>query len=281
LLGISATPCSFFSVFQRPTKTMPRKRSAAGLELCATVGSQAAMAHVPVRCRVGIATGMVIIGDPAEAGALRGQEIVGEVPGVAARLLALAPPDTVAIDRATRRLVGNLFDGRDLGAIETASGVEPIRGWQVLAESLVASRFEALCGATLIPLVGRDEEIGLLLRRWARAKAGDGQIVLISGEPGIGKSRLAASLEERLEGDPHLRLRASCSLHHQDSALFPSIEQLGWASGFARNDPPAIRLEKLEALLARAAPPDEDMALLADLLSLPALLRQIEGLAHR
>jgi predicted ATPase len=171
-----------------------------------------------------------------------------------------------------------------------------------LRPSAVASRFEALRGSALTPLVGRDEEIDLLLRRWARAKAGDGQIVLVSGEPGIGKSRITAALEERLQTDPHLRLRYFCSPYHQDSALFPFIDQLGRASGFARDDMPATKLEKLEALLALAAPPDEDVALLADLLSLPAsehqkvpnlspqrkkertleaLIRQLEGLARR
>ena len=167
---------------------------------------------------------------------------------------------------------------------------------------LVESRFEALRGPALSPLVGRDEEIELLLRRWARAKAGDGQVVLISGEPGIGKSRIAAALEERLHAEPHLRLRYFCSPYHQDSALFPFIDQLGRAAGFARDDSPAAKLEKLEALLARAAPPDEDVAFLADLLSLPAserhplpnlspqrkkertleaLIRQLEGLARQ
>jgi predicted ATPase len=159
-----------------------------------------------------------------------------------------------------------------------------------------------LRGSALSPLVGRNEEIDLLLRRWARAKAGDGQVVLVSGEPGIGKSRVVAALAGRLESEPHTRLRYFCSPYHQDSALFPFIDQLGRASGFARDDLPAAKLEKLEALLALAAPPDEDVAFLADLLSLPAserhplpnlspqrkkdrtleaLLRQLEGLAHQ
>jgi DNA-binding winged helix-turn-helix (wHTH) protein/predicted ATPase len=274
----------------------------AGLDLCAAVRALRPDASVPMRCRVGIATGMVIVGDPVGVGELRNQEIVGEAPNLAARLLVSAPPDTVAIDPSTRRLIGNLFECRESGAIETADGTEPIRGWQVLGESAVASRFEALRGLALSRLVGRDEEMDLLSRRWARAKAGDGQVVLVSGEPGIGKSRLTAALEERLQAESHQRLSYFCSPHHQDSALFPFIDQLGQAAGFAREDPPATRMEKFEALLAPAAPPDEDVALLADLLSLPVserhplpnlspqrkkertleeLLRQLDGLARR
>ena len=274
----------------------------AGLELCAGVRALRPDADVPMQCRVGIATGMVIVGDPVAVGKFRDHEIVGDPPDLATWLAGSAQPDTLAIDPATRRLIGNLFDCRALGTIDTNSGVEPMRGWQVLRESIVASRFEALRGPALSPLVGRDEEIDLLLRRWARAKTGDGQIVLVSGEPGIGKSRIAAELEERLGAEPHLRLRYFCSPYHQDSALFPFVDQLGHAAGFARDDMPAAKLEKLEALLALAAPPDQDVALLADLLSLPpserhplpnlslqrkkdrtleALIRQLEGLARR
>ena len=173
--------------------------------------------------------------------------------------------------------------------------------WQVLRPSVVESRFEALRGSALTQLVGRDEEIELLVRRWARAKAGDGQVVLISGEPGIGKSRITAELEGRLHAEPRIRRRYFCSPYYQDSALYPFIDQLGRAAGFAPDDPPAARLEKLKALLAGAAPPDEDVAFIADLLSLPAserhplpnlspqrkkertleaLIRQLKGLAR-
>jgi class 3 adenylate cyclase/tetratricopeptide (TPR) repeat protein len=241
----------------------------AGLELCAAVRTLRPDADAPVRCRVGVATGLVIVGDPVGAGAARGESIVGDAPNHAARLAVSTPPDTVTIGAATRRLIGNLFDCRELGGIDVAGGPEPIRSWQVLGASIVEGRFEALRGAGLTTLVGRDEEIDLLLRRWARAKTGDGQVALVSGEPGIGKSRIAAALEERLGGEPHLRLRYFCSPYHQDSALFPFVDQLARAAGFSRDDTPALKLGKLEALLARAAKPDEDVALLADLLSLP------------
>jgi class 3 adenylate cyclase/predicted ATPase len=257
---------------------------------------------VKLQTRVGIATGLVVVGDLIGAGSAQEQSVVGETPNLAARLQSLAEPDSVVIAAGTRRLVGDLFEYRDLGAVEVKGIAAPVPVWQVLRPSIVESRFEALRGSALTRLVGRDEEIGLLLRRWARAKAGDGQIVLISGEPGLGKSRITAALAERLHAEAHLRLRYFCSPYHQDSALYPFIDQLGRASEFARDDRPAAMLEKLETLLARAEPTDEDAAFLADLMSLPAserhplpnlspqrkkertleaLIRQLEGLARQ
>ena len=225
---------------------------------------------VRLQARVGIATGLVVVGDLIGEGSAQEQSVIGETPNLAARLQALAEPDTVVIAPGTRRLVGDLFEYRDLGTVELKGIAAPVSAWQVLRPSVVASRFEALRGATLTKLVDREEEIDLLLRRWARAKSGDGQVVLISGEAGIGKSRITAELQERLRAEPYLRLRYFCSPYHQDSALFPFIDQLGRASGFVSDDLPTTKLDKLETLLARAAPPAEDMALLADLLSLPA-----------
>jgi tetratricopeptide (TPR) repeat protein len=252
--------------------------------------------------RIGIATGPVVVGDLIGEDPAQEHAVVGETPNLAARLQALAEPDAVVIASGTRRLIGDLFECRDLGAVEIKGIAGSVPAWQVLRASGVASRFEALRGSALTTLIGRDEEIDLLLRRWTRAKAGDGQVVLVSGEPGLGKSRLAAALAERLHAEPHFRLRYFCSPYHQDSALFPFIDQLGRASGFARDDVPAARLAKLEALLALAAPSAEDVALLADLMSLPAsarhplpdlspqrkkertlaaLVRRLEGLARR
>jgi class 3 adenylate cyclase/predicted ATPase len=250
-----------------------------------------------LHARIGIATGLVVVG-----GEVVEHDVTGDTPNLAARLQALAEPDAVVIAASTRQLTGELFEYRDLGEIELKGIAGRVSAWQALRSSAIASRFEALRGLALTPLVGRDEEIDLLLRRWERAKASNGQVVLISGEPGIGKSRILAALAERLRDEPHLRLRYFCSPYHQDSALYPFIDQLGRAAGFVRDDPPAARLEKLDALLALATPPEEDLALIADLLSLPpsehhllpnlspqrkkektleALIRQLEGLAHR
>src|SRR5215469_5551957 len=234
----------------------------------AGLGAIDAVSHLEVKsvklqARVGIATGLVVVGDLIGAGSAQEQSVVGETPNLAARLQALAEANAVVIGAGTRRLVGDLFEYRDLGAVAVRGVAAPMPAWQVLRPSVVASRFEALRGSALSPLIGRDEEIDLLLRRWALAKVGDGQVVLVSGEPGLGKSRLTAAFEERLRPESHLRLRYFCSPYHQDSALAPFIDQLDRAAGFAREDPSASRLKKLEAFLARATPPDEDVALLA------------------
>jgi DNA-binding winged helix-turn-helix (wHTH) protein/predicted ATPase len=245
----------------------------AGLALCAAVGAARHGAGAPLQCRVGITTGMAIIGNLPSGGASEHREIVSDAPNLAMRLRLLAQPGMVAIDPATRRLIGGLFDCRDLGTIDSpsdaAGDTEPLRAWRVLGEAVTVNRFEALRGPSLTRLVGREEETDLLLRLWARAVAGEGQIALVSGEAGLGKSRLTVALEERLTTEPHFRLRYFCSPHHQDSPLFPFIDQLGRAAGFVREDTPASQLEKIRALAGRADLPDEDMAFLLDLLMLP------------
>ena len=222
-----------------------------------------------LRVRIGIATGLVVVGDLLGTGAAQEQAVVGETPNLAARLQTVAEPDCVVIAAGTRRLLGGFFDYADLGAIEAKGFAEPVRAWRVLGEGVAESRFEAFHSTALTPLVGRGEEIELLLRRWQRAKSGEGQAVLLSGEPGIGKSRLAAALEERIAKEPHTRLRFFCSPHHQDSALHPTIAQLERAAGFERDDTPETKLGKLEALLAPTLPSAADVALLAELLSIP------------
>jgi class 3 adenylate cyclase len=241
----------------------------AGLAVIDAVG-RLVVRWVKLQTRVGIATGLVIIGDLFGEGLAREQSVIGEAPHLAVWLKDLAEPDTVVIAAGTHCLLGDLFECRGMGCVAVKGIVAPVPAWRVLRARELPSRFEALRGSVLSPLIGRDEEVDLLVRRWARAKVGDGQIVLVSGEPGLGKSRIAAALEERLHAEPHFRLRYFCSPYHQNSALYPVIEQLGRASGFGRDDPPVVRLEKLEALLTVAAPPDKDLALVADLMSLPA-----------
>src|SRR5689334_6643282 len=157
---------------------------------------------IRLQARVGIATGLVVVGDLIGEGSSQEQSVVGETPNLAARLQAMAEPGSVVIAAGTRRLVGDLFEYRDLGAVEIRGIAGSVPAWQVLRPSAVESRFEAFHGSVLSPLVGRDEEIDLLLRRWARAKAGEGQVVLVSGEPGIGKSRIVAALAARLQSEP-------------------------------------------------------------------------------
>jgi predicted ATPase/class 3 adenylate cyclase len=222
-----------------------------------------------LQVRIGIGTGLVVVYDVVAAGDAQGRSIVGETPNLAARLQALAEPDTVVIGPDTRRLLGDQFEYRDLGGVRVKGLAEPVRAYQVLRPSAVESRFEAMHGERLEPVIGRHEEIELLLRRWQQAKAGEGKVVLLSGEPGIGKSRIAAVIKERIETEPHACLRYFCSSHHQDSALYPVIVQIERAAGMAREDTAAVKLRKLETLLARSSLAEEHVAQLAALLSLP------------
>jgi class 3 adenylate cyclase/predicted ATPase len=239
----------------------------AALEMIAAVG--ALKMSVPLQTRIGIATGLVVVGDLIGTGSAQEQAIVGETPNLAARLQSIAKPNAVVIAESTRRLIGNLFKLGDLG-LQDLKGIDaPARAWAVLQVSSVESRFEALHESGLTELVGRQEELDLLLRRWRRAAGGEGQVVLLAGEPGIGKSRLIAALQERLQTELHTRLRYFCSPQRVDSALYPIVTQLEHAAGFLREDTPQAQLDKLAALFVPASPPQEDQALLAELLSIP------------
>jgi class 3 adenylate cyclase len=192
----------------------------AGLAIIGAVGRLATPEQLNVR--LGIASGLVVVGDLIGAGAAQERGVVGETPNLAARLQALAGSGTLVIADSTRRQIGALFEIEDLGRQSLAGFTEPQRAWRIVGESGVLSRFEAL-RSEATPLLGRDEELDLLLRCWQQAKAGEGRVVLVSGEPGIGKSRLSAALSQRIQADPHIRLRYFCSPHHQHSALYRSL----------------------------------------------------------
>jgi class 3 adenylate cyclase/tetratricopeptide (TPR) repeat protein len=241
----------------------------AGLALVDGV-SKLAVAGECLSARVGIATGLVVVGDLIGAGEAQERGIAGETPNLAARLQELAVAGTVVIADTTRRLVGELFDLSSLGRSSIKGFADPVPAWRVIGEGKAESRFEALHGATVIPLVGREEELDLVLSRWRQVKEGAGHVALISGEPGIGKSRLVLALRERLHGESKVSLNYACSPHHVNSALFPLITQLERAAGFAPDDSSKTRLDKLESLLQdTAAKPNSAVALFADLLGIP------------
>src|SRR5262245_37062583 len=208
----------------------------AGLDIIAAVGRLETRAAEPLAVRIGIATGVVVIGDLSREGALREHAVVGDTPNLAARLQALAETGTIVIAGSTRRLLGYLFRLRDLGLHEVKGIAEPVAAWAVEGVSASESRFEAVRTAGLTRLIGREDELDFLLERQRLAWKGEGQIVLISGEPGIGKSRLVAALAERIAGKPHTRLRCQCSPYHTNSALRPFIAQLERAAAFKRSE---------------------------------------------
>ena len=251
-------------------------------------------------CRVGIATGPVVVGDVIGSGSSLESPVVGDAPNLAVGLVTMTEPGTVAIAETTQRLTGGLFDYKVLGPTKLKGSPTPIYAWAVLAEKPIDSRFEALRTGNL-PLLGRTEELDLLLRRWERAKSGEGRVVLLIGEPGIGKSRLVAALAQSVGQIPHAEVRLVCSPHHQDSPLYPIVCQFERAANFESGDPPAVRLEKLTRLFDAGVSPKTDVALIAELLSIPrgetegadipagqrskamtlaAILRQFEGLTR-
>lgn len=240
-----------------------------GLELITAVSSLKPFADSALQCRVGLATGLVVVGELVGTGDAHEHGIIGETPNLAARLQALAQPNEVVLDQRTRLLVGNLFECQDLGLVQVKGIAERVQTWRALWPSAVKSRFEAFHATTQIPLVGREEEIELLLRRWARAKAGNGQVVLLAGESGIGKSRVATALQEMLEDEPHATLLWFCSPYRQDSALHPMISHLEHAAQFDRDDSPEDKLNKLKTALAQPSTSSQDLMLLAELLSIP------------
>ena len=243
----------------------------AALRILDAVGRIATPSREALAARIGIATGLVVVGDLIGEGAAQEEAVIGDTPNLAARLQSLADPNEVIISEGTRRLLGGLFEFEDLGGQSLKGLAAPVKVFRVLGPGQAESRFEAFHGRRPEPLVGRAAELSLLLDRWQRATAGEGQVVFLSGEPGIGKSRLVLALRERLAKEPFTPLSLFCSPYHANSALYPVIGLLERAAGFGRNDMPDEKLAKVRAFLASYSQDvEETTALVAGMLSLPA-----------
>jgi class 3 adenylate cyclase/predicted ATPase len=241
----------------------------AGLAILKAIGSLTTIADVVVKARIAIGSGVVVVGDLIRQSLTQENAAIGETTNLVARLQEIAEPNTIVISPVTHRLVGALFDYRDLGLHSLKGFPEPMHVWQVLGVSKVVSRFEAQHPAGTSPLLGREEELELMVRRWEEVKRGEGRVVLLTGEPGIGKSRVTQALRDRLRSDPHTPISYFCSPYHQSSALYPHIVQLIRAAGIERDDSADAKLDKLQALLAQSSGNlAEDMPLFAALLSI-------------
>jgi class 3 adenylate cyclase/tetratricopeptide (TPR) repeat protein len=241
----------------------------AALEIVDTVARLRTEVGGALQVRVGIATGIVVVSELLVSEISAEQATIGETPNLAARLQTLAKPGTILICPNTRQLTGGYFNYRDIGPLSLKGWTRPISAFQVLETSGVEGRFEAMHSDRLPSLLGREEEIDLLVRRWRHATREEGRVVILTGEPGIGKSHIALALNERLHSESHTTLRYFCSAHHTHSALFPFINQLERAAGFKHNDSPAEKLTKLNALLALSTENPEHVAVLASLFALP------------
>src|SRR5271170_1758732 len=242
----------------------------AGLEICAVLANHETSAMDTLKVRIGIATGIVVVGDLVGLGSAQEHAVVGETPNLAARLQTLAEPGSLVIAEATRRLLGGAFELKALES-QVLKGFEAaVPAWAVLREAENVSRFEAARSAGMTPFVGREHEVALLIDRWRDAVKGEGQVTLLSGEAGIGKSRIVEMLREQIGDEPYVMMRHQCSPHHANDAFYPIASQISHAAGFASGEPVATRLGKLEAMIARSALDAREVApLLASLLSIP------------
>jgi hypothetical protein len=243
----------------------------AGLEIAAAVAKLETRAKDKLTVRIGIATGLVVVGDLIGHGAAQEQAVVGDTPNLAARLQTLAEPGCVLVAESTRRLLGQTFELEALG-LQALKGFDaPVSAWLVLREAENISRFEASRSEAMTPFVGREQEVALLIDRWRDAIEGEGQVVLLSGEAGIGKSRIVATLRDRIGDEPHITLRYQCSPHHVNDAFYPIIGQIWRAAGLVPGELAAARLDKLEAMIALSGPDGGEIApYVASLLSIPA-----------
>ncbi|MGH7155721.1 MAG: AAA family ATPase, partial [Acetobacteraceae bacterium] len=261
---------AFFG-FPRAYENAGERAVRAGFAIIDAVASLATPHNEPVAVRVAVASGPVFIGEIVAHGGAREHIVTGEVLNLAARLQGIAPVNGIAVSRETERLLRGLFEVEDLGPQEFKGIGRPVRVWRVLRERGALTRFEAAFGHGMSPLVGRDAEIAILKERWKSATLREGQAVLLSGEAGMGKSRIAQALREHIQDQPHFVIRYQCSPFHRNSAFYPAIAQLQFAAGIAAGDAPAIKRDKLHALLRQSSDDIEAAApLFASLLGLPA-----------
>ena len=256
--------------FPRAFEDAAERAVRAAIAMLAEVGGIELPDGSRARARIGIATGLVVAGEIVGSGAAQERTIAGDTPNLAARLQALAAPDTILISETTQSLLGGLFELESTGVHELKGFARPLPAWRVLGEAAVESRFAAIRTGTL-PLVGRAHEMGLMFERWRLARTGEGQIVTVIGEAGIGKSRSIEALQEAVADEPNTRIHLQCSPYHRDSSLYPVIQHIARAAGLATVDSAGARIEKLRAVFAlRAAADETAIPLLAELLSIPA-----------
>jgi predicted ATPase/class 3 adenylate cyclase len=256
--------------FPRAFEDAAERAVRAAIGIMAEVSSIELPDDTRVQARIGIATGLVVVGEIMGVGTAQERTIVGETPNLAARLQALAGPDAILVSEATRNLLGGLFELEHTGEHELKGFARPVSAWRVRCEASVESRYAAIHAGRNLPLIGRAHEMGLMFQRWQLARQGEGQIVTVIGEAGIGKSRSIEALQEAVSGEPHSRINLQCSPYHSDSALYPVIQYLSRAARFTATDAPEVRIGKLGTLLARRAASDPAaIPLLAELLSIP------------
>jgi class 3 adenylate cyclase/tetratricopeptide (TPR) repeat protein len=255
--------------FPRAFEDAAERAVRAGIAILSEAGAIEMPDGARVQVRIGIATGLVVVGEIIGTGPAQERTIVGETPNLAARLQALAGADCILVSESTQKLLGGLFELAHTGEHALKGFARPLPAWRVCGEAPVESRFAAIRAGGL-PLIGRAHEMGLMRERWHLARQGEGQIVTVTGEAGIGKSRLIEALQQELAAEPHARINLQCSPYHSDSALYPVIQHLHRAAGFAPADPPQVRAEKLRGLLdARRIADPAALPLLAELVSIP------------
>jgi class 3 adenylate cyclase/predicted ATPase len=257
--------------FPRAHEDDAERAARAGLAIIKAVGESGRARGPALEVRAGIATGMVVVGALIGEGEARERGVVGETPNLAAGLQAVASPGSVVVSESTRRLLGRSFEFKALGPQQLRGFQAPVPAWSILRESDHFSRFEASHAGVMTPFVGREHEVALLVDRWRAAAAGEGQVALLSGEAGIGKSRILAALRERIDKERHIVLRYQCSPHHVNDAFYPVAENIRRIAGFVSGEPVAARLDKLEKTIARAGLESREIApYIAPMLSIPA-----------